>query len=211
MDAQEIATRVKRAFGDEAGVQIDNEDIIRWINDGQKEIASANFLLETTATASTSVGVNEVSLPSDIQSLFSVWYNGVRLEGLSKREAEESILKVGDPTSQVTGEPTQFWIWANKMYLYPVPNSDNGTLKLFYNRFPAEVTSITDPLELDSKYHKILVDYCLQQAYELDEDYQASQMKEAQVSSNLSAFLDDEKWTQKSTYPTITTLAEDAW
>ncbi len=211
MDVQEIATRIKRAFGDEAGVQITDDDIIRWVNDAQKEICSTNALLETTATANTIAGNNEVTLPVDIQNLFSVWYDGVRLEGLSKREAEESILKVGDPASQVTGQPNSFWIWANKLYLWPVPNSSGSSLKLFYTRFPVEVTTVTDTPELDPKYHKIIVDYCLQQAYELDEDWQASQTKETQVSGSLSTLLDDEKWTQKSTYPSVTVLLDDAW
>jgi hypothetical protein len=37
----QIYDYVKRAFGDESGVQLTNADIVRWINDAQNEIAEA--------------------------------------------------------------------------------------------------------------------------------------------------------------------------
>ena len=36
----DIATDVKRTFGDEAGVQVNDTDIARWINSAQIEIVS---------------------------------------------------------------------------------------------------------------------------------------------------------------------------
>lgn len=210
MLVSEIGTRVKRAFGDEAGVQIDDNDIIRWVNDAQKEISSAQSILETSATTSIVAGTESYALPSDVQNLISIWCGGIKLEAMSMREAEERILKIGDNAVQPNGVPEIVWIWAETMHLWPIPStSATGALKVFYSRFPIEVTSINDTPELDTKYHNIIVDYCLQKAYELDEDWQASQTKATQVSQNLSGLANDEKWTVQGTYPMITVLPGD--
>lgn len=210
MLVSEIGMRVKRQFGDEAGVQIDDADIIRWVNDAQKEISSAQSILETSATTSVVAGTESYALPSDVQNLISIWCGGIKLEAMSMREAEERILKIGDNSVQPNGVPEIVWIWAETMHLWPIPSTSiAGGLKVFYSRFPVEVTSINDEPELDPKYHNIIVDYCLQQAYELDEDWQASQTKASQVSENLSGLANDEKWTVQGTYPMITVLPGD--
>ena len=209
MLVSEIGTRVKRAFGDEAGVQITDADIIMWINDVQRDICSANDVLEATATGSSTAGVATFPLPVDVQTLYSVWYNNQRLDAKSMREAEELVPNIGNTTtsSQAT-EPLFFYVWADTLNFWPVPSAA-GTIKLFYSRFATTVTSINDTPELDTKYHNIIVNYCLQKAYELDEDWQASQTKAGQVNSDLSSLANDEKWTSKNTYPVITVLAED--
>lgn len=210
MLVSEIATRVKRQFGDEAGVQIEDADIIRWVNDIQKDIASSQSILETSATTSIVSGTDTYALPTDIQDLVSIWFDGVKLEPMSMREAEETIMNIGNLSTQPTGKSQICWVWAEQLHVWPVPNSNiTGGLKVFYSRFPIEVTSINDTPELESKYHNIIVNYCLQKAYELDEDWQASQTKASQVTGDLSSLANDEKWTIKGTYPTITVLQED--
>lgn len=210
MLVSEIGTRVKRAFGDEAGVQIDDNDIIRWINDAQKEISSAQAILEVSATATIAAGQENYTLPADVQNLFSVWYDGSKLNPMSMREAEEYITAVGTPSKQPSGPPQICWAYAEVLHFWPIPSQTiTDGLKLFYSRFPVAVTSINDTPELDVKYHKMIVDYCLQQAYELDEDWQASQTKASQFSENLSGMSNDEKWTQQGLYPTITVLQGD--
>lgn len=210
MIVSEIATRVKRAFGDEAGVQIDDNDIIRWINDAMREICSTQNILETSATTSVVAGTDTYGLPNDVQTLISIWYNGYKLEPMTMREAEEYIMKIGDTSAQPSSDPEIVWIWAETMHLWPIPNASiTGGLKIFYSRFPIPVTTINDTPELDVKYHNIIVDYCLQKAYELDEDWQASQTKASQVEGSLSSLQNDEKWTVQRQYPTITVLLDD--
>lgn len=53
MLVSEIATRVKRQFGDEAGAQIEDADILRWVNDAMIDIARTNNLLQISATTAT--------------------------------------------------------------------------------------------------------------------------------------------------------------
>jgi len=46
----EVITAVQRQFGDESGVQLENTDIIRWINDAQDVIVAKNKVLKAKST-----------------------------------------------------------------------------------------------------------------------------------------------------------------
>lgn len=210
---QEVVTRVKRTFGDEAGVQISDDDIIRWINDAQEEVARNNEgLMETTGSADTVQDQMEYDMPSDFSVLRSLKYRGYRLKPLSMAEFNEYIDGYSAPTGAPYGPgiPAFFTVWENKITLFPKPNeSVEGGLTILYIKHPALVATLADELALPLKYHNSVVTYCLQQAYELDEDYQKSQMKESKFESDMMKLNDNNKWISQEYYPRITTLPED--
>lgn len=204
MNVGEIATRVKRQFGDESGVQVTDADIIRWVNDAQREIAGNNDLLQTVATTAVISGQREYTLPPDILLLRSIHYGGSKLTPLNSREAEEYI------QIQQSGTPGTFWVWANKLNLFPTPSaSDPDDLQIFYTRQPANVTVTADVPELPLEYHNRIVEYCLQQAYELDENWEAASQKAGQFVNGLAALKGKEDWDTVDYYPSITTLPDD--
>lgn len=211
MNVAEIKTRVKRQFGDESGVQLTDEDIVRWINDAMREIATQNEnVLETVSTAAITAGTAEYTLPTDILQLRAIRYNDHKLDVLSLQEADQHITRYEDPASYSQGTPEYAWIYANKITLYPTPNESGGSLlKLYYTRLPIEVSVDNDIPELHVKYHPMIVQYVLQQAYEMDEDWAASGNKSAQFVSGLNVLKDADSWSERSSYPTITVLPED--
>lgn len=205
MLVSEIATRVKRQFGDESGVQITDDDVIRWTNDAMREIASSNDLLQTRATTALVVGQAEYTLPPDILLLRSVHMAGKKLTPLSTREAEEYTIDTG-----AKGSPSTFWIWANKIKLYPAPDvADPDDLQIYYTRTPALVTVVGNTPELPVEYHSRIVEYCLAQAYELDENWEAAQQKGNQFTVGLQTLKGKEEWQTVDYYPSITSLPED--
>ena len=204
MNVLEIATRVKRQFGDESNVQVTDPDILRWINDAQREIASNNELLQTVATTAVVPGQREYTLPPDILLLRSVHYKGMKLRPLNSREAEEYLVN-----RPVEGTPTMFWIWANKIALYPQPTeSDADDIQIFYTRQAAIVDSNDDAPELPLEYHNRIVEYCLAQAYELDENWSAAQLKAQQFTQGVQVLKYDGQNTNDF-YPMITSSADD--
>jgi hypothetical protein len=206
----EIKTRVKRQFGDESSVQVTDDDIVRWINDGQREIATVNDeVLETIATTAITSGTADYALPEDMLRLRTVRYGNRKIQGLTLQEAEEKIVNYEDPASYKTGTPEYFWIYANRITLYPTPNlTDSDNLKLYYTRIPAAVAIDADIPELHAKYHSAIIAYVLQQAYEMDEDWTASGNKSAQFVNNLNS-LKESDWITHDSYPTIRVLPED--
>lgn len=209
---QEVVTRVKRQFGDEAGVQINDQDIIRWINDAQEEIARTNEgLMETTGSADTVANQAEYDMPADFSVLRSLKYNGYRLKPLSLAEFNEYIDGYASSSSPYgAGIPEVFTVWENKITLFPKPNeSVTDGITIFYIKHPTAVVNLADALSLPLKYHNTIVTFCLQQAYELDEDFQKAQLKEGKFNKDLMQLNDNNKWISQEYYPRITTLPED--
>jgi hypothetical protein len=216
MNVADIRTRVKRNFGDESGVQITDDDITRWINDGQRQIVLQNEgLLEKTATANCTVNIQEYSLPSDILILRAVHfkYTGEEsyfwLRGYSLNEFNEYI-DGWDGSTFNKGRPLCYTVYAGQLKVFPIPDTTiTSAFKIYYTRSPVDVSGPTDTPDLPILYHESLVKYCLTQAYEIDEDWTASEQKAAELATDLKLLRGREDWKKQETYPLITVLDED--
>lgn len=216
MIVSDIQTRVKRTFGDESGVQVTDTDIIRWINDGQRQIVLQNEgLLETTATADAVSGQQEYALPADTLIFRSVKYKTVgynayyHMKGFSFNEFNEYI-DGWEGEAYVNGIPEIYTLYAGNLILFPIPSdSFANALKIYYNRKPIEVETSVDTPDLPELYHESLVKYCLQQAYELDEDLEAAGAKSQELVGDIQLLRGRQDWKNQETYPTITVLMED--
>lgn len=214
MNVQDVVTRVQRKFGDEASVQVTTDDIIRWINDAQLQIALSNEgLLETSALADIVQGQAEYDVPADMSVLRSLAYKGFRVKYMSFAEFNEYIdgfdAQVG-VSPYGPGIPEIFMVWQNKITIFPKPSEDlTGGLKIYYVKQPTSVGNLADPLTVPLQYHLAVVDYCMQQAYELDEDLEKSSFSKGKFDETTQKLNDRNKWTSQEYYPRITTLPED--
>lgn len=214
MNVQDVALRVKRTFGDEAGVQVTDADIIRWINDAQEKIVLENEgLMEATAATDTIQGQMVYDVPSDMSVLRSLKYRGYRVKPMSFNEFNEYIDGYSAPdnvTPYGPGIPEVFMVWENKITLFPKPNESlTGGLTVYYIKHPTPVENLADALTVPLQYHNAVVKYCLKEAYELDEDYQKAQLVKEDFENDVMKLNDRNKWTAHEYYPRITTLPED--
>lgn len=215
MNVGDVATRVRRSFGDEAGVQVQDADIIRWINDAQEQIVLENDgLMEATGTASSVANQRKYTLPADFSILRSVDYKGFHLTNLSFNDFTNRVDGYNAPTATnpyPTGTPEVYMVWNNEIWLHPVPDtSETNAIEIYYTKHPVSVGLLADPINLPLQYHNAVVKYCMAQAYELDENFEAKQLKEAEFATDVSKLNDRNKWTAQETYPTITVLPGDA-
>jgi hypothetical protein len=205
MLVSEITQRVKRQFGDEAGAQITDADIIRWINDAQRDIAHNNNLLQTTATTPLVSSQDQYTLPPDLLTLRSVRCQGRKLSFLSPEEASDWV---GGDTA--VGEPTHYSVWGAKIDLYPTPSrSDSDDLQLYYTRQPVAVTLLTEEPELPQQYHNRIVEYCIAQAFELDDNFESSKYKMQQFQDGIDRLKENADWQVQDVYPSITVSQAD--
>ncbi len=199
----ELATSVKRQFGDESGVQITDADIIRWVNDGQREINLKNRVVKAKATTDVVAGKADYSLPTQDASIIeSIHYDGVPLTATPYAEVENYItsFKSGDSS----GTPEIWYEWASVITLWPTPSANLvGGLVILYTAGVPIATALTDTLGLPDKYYNTLVRYVMSQALELDENWDAASYKTKQVVSDLDNIADEERSTSNMTYPTI--------
>lgn len=216
MNVTEIQTWVKRQFGDEAGVQVTDADIIRWINSGQREIVRDNEgLLEKVSTTNSIAGVQEYSYPVDLLTLRGITYRDTsttsyfKLKGYSFTEFNEYLDGfTGNVYANAT--PEVFTVYASKIYLFPIPDVSvaNG-IKIYYNRTPIDVAIGSDIPELPVSYHESLVKYCMKQAHLMDEDPEAATLQGQELASDLAVLKGSETWKIQERYPVITVLPED--
>lgn len=214
MNVQDVANRVRRIFGDDAGVQVTDEDIFRWINDAQLQISIDNEeLLETVSTADIVANQPDYTLPTNCNTLRSLMYNNFRLRGLSMTLFNEYLDGFKAPSNEGgfgTGRPEVFMVYANVITLFPTPNESitNG-LRLFYARHPESVGNFADALTVPDRYHNSVVEYCLKMAYEMDENFDAAAYKKGEFSSQVQKLKGQEKVTSTEYYPKITVLPQD--
>ena len=209
MIVQDVIDRVLKQFGDEASVQITQTDIIRWINDGTKEIAIKNNLLQTTALQNVTAGTNTYNFPSDMLAMQAMYYDKLKI-AFMKRSEYDVYVNANDPQEVQTGVPYMWTRWGTQFTLYPKPSSDltNG-IKILYIQVPGDVSLPADTLSFSNQYHNRIVEYVLQQCYETDEDWDASTQKQAQFNDGLDTLKAKEEFVERETYPTITVLMDD--
>lgn len=217
MNVLDIQTYIKRQFGDESGVQVTDTDITRWINSAQRQIVLQNeSLLEVAGTTDIVASQQVYSLPVDLLILRGIQYKSnvsqayYRLKGYSLAEFNEKI-DGWDGTSE-SSDPICYTVFADEITVFPVPNvSVIAGLKVYYNRKPVDVVSPSDIPELPILYHETIIKYCLQQAYELDEDWDGVGNKAQEFDREVNFLRGRQEWKTQEHYPVITVLNGDDW
>ena len=198
----DVQRAVKRTFGDESGVQLEDADIFMWINDAQDEIVKRNKIIKVSSTSASITNQKDYTFPmEDILQIESLHYDGQKLPNMPFAQADQDIISTD--SSAERGTPTLWWEWGGTFTLWPAPDGVKE-IKLFYTKKPARVTASTDLLSVPDKYYKQVTDYVLQQAYEMDEDWQASGVKAQQFDNGLIDLAEEERSAQQMTYSTIT-------
>lgn len=215
---QEILTSVQREFGDESGVQLTQTDVIRWINQGMRQIVMQNEnLLLTEGLQSTIANQQSYTLPADLLILKGVHYKQqsqtqfFKLKGYELATFNE-LLDGWDGSTDGYGYPTVYTVIGNTFRLWPVPTvAVANSLKVYYNRTPIPVVTTLDTPELPVLYHEPIIKYCMLQAYKMDEDWDAAGNQVQDLDRDINTLRGRQDWQTQGTYPTITTLVEDAW
>ena len=207
---EEVAEAVKRQFGDESGVEITDADIARWVDDAQREIMLNNPDINAAMTQ-INVIEGQTAYPigqhiPDIFSIQAVHYDGQFIEHYTFVEAQKYIIS----KRAESGPPLLWFERSGVINLYPKPmeSLDLG-LTVFYNKVPQRVGgSLNSQLSVPDSYFKSVVDFCLTQAYMLDENPQLAAVTDGSFSQGM--MLRANKSDQNSnTYPTITFMPED--
>lgn len=215
MIVSDVATRVRREFGDESSVQITDDDIIRWINDAQEQIAINNEgLMETTSQTDVVAGQAVYATPSDMSVLRSLSYQGFHLKSMTFNEFNEYMTGFNAPGTlnpYGQGIPICYMIWQDQITIFPTPSeSVTGGLYIYYIKHPVAVIALGSSLSVPLEYHNSVVSYCLKQAYELDEDMYKSALKGQEFEQTTQKLNDRNKWAAQEYYPGVTTLPDDA-
>jgi hypothetical protein len=198
----DVANRVRSSFGDTSGAQLSDASILRWINDGQREIVNSNPILRDTKYSNVVSGQYEYSFPNDkVLIIEAVYVDGFPIVNLTPQAAREYIQKQ-DPTKLNTADRPEVWYErAGIITFYPVPSKSitNG-LKLEYIKSPASLTALGSAIAIPDRYFNELVNYVIAQSLEMDENYDAANFKHRQFRDGLDRLFTKDTSSQESLY-----------
>jgi hypothetical protein len=188
-----------------SGAQLADSAILRWINDGQREIVNSNPILRATKISDIVAGQQDYTFPNDkVLAIEAIYVSGYPIKNVSPQAAREYIISI-DPTAQVTAERPEVWYErAGVITFYPIPNKAavNG-LKMEYVKVPTSITTYSQTLGIPDRYFNELVNYVISQALEMDENYDAAAYKQRQFREGLDRLNLKENLSQTDLYQSI--------
>jgi hypothetical protein len=201
----DVVTWVQRQFGDESSVQITQADIIRWLNQAQLEVAVVANPIQAISSTVLVPGTFQYTLPvENATNIISLRIDGTPIENMEFQTAELRIARE-DPERQVSGKPQYWWRFADKIYMWPTPDSALS-VDLFYFKNPDDLTSSGDLLGLPDKYYEALLQFVMSKAYELDEEYANSRAARQAFNDRIGITLEEDTRGSVEYYPTLTFL-----
>ncbi len=183
----DVAVRVRSQFGDTSGAQLEDASILRWINDGQREIVNSNPILRASKVTDVIAGQADYTFPTDrVQYIEAVYVKGYPVTNMTPQAARQFI-KTLDPQAEQTAERPDIWYErGGTITFYPVPNTSiTGGLKLEYIKSPTSLSALSSAVGIPDRYFNELVNYVLAQSLEMDENYSAAQFKHRQFRDGL--------------------------
>lgn len=209
MNAGDLIKRVRNIAGDVDALQFTNSQLVDWINDGIRECAQVNNLLQKRGSQATVPGQSDYSIPDDILKLHSIKYNDIKLSLLTLEEFDEQYVGVGASTTSSPATPSVCYVWAGSLTLFPAP-SEAKQLVIDYLYAPAELTedNLDVEIPLPVGYHIRIVDYCLAQIAQQDDDMNRYTAKMQEFKSGVQDLKDQPEYSY-DLYPTISVDARD--
>lgn len=217
MIVSDVITRVRRTFGDEAAVQVQDADIIRWINDAQLEIVKRNdSALQETSFMDLVANQSTYTMPTTLLIIRTLRYKYTNMVSFNKiRYASlqqfDEIVDGWDGTAFGVGAPIYYTMDKGQVILFPTPDqSATGGLKILHNKRPTDVVLTSDALSLPLIYHNSIFQYCMWQASLLDEDHDPAIMYQSNFMDDMRELSNSDTKEDTNTYPVITVLEFDA-
>jgi hypothetical protein len=210
----QLAAEVKSQFGDTGNVQINDALILRWINNGQRDIAKSNPWNEQVFTT---------NLLAD-QAVYdlNVLMGANRVQSYSSIVADNEVVQVipwAEYLSTIASRPTpsagdRVVMYASeyggKLTLWPAPASSVVSgLTIYYVAWPDDLAAIGDTLTVPDRFYNALSDYVFSRALQLDENFEAAAALQESHDRAVAAELQRDKMDPTDYYPSIT--FEDRW
>lgn len=182
-----LLSRIKDILQDTTSVRWPEAEILRYINDAQREIV--NYRPESSAKTDNVqlVAGTKQTLPSDGLRLIKVTRNMNGSSGSATGKRAIRIVNVdilntqepdwNDPTvsgDAQHGTVVKHYIFdeddPKNYYVYPGVNG-NAYVEIVYSKIPTDLSSASSNLDIDDIYGNAVIDYVLFRAYQKDSEY----------------------------------------
>ena len=191
---QQLADEVIQKFGDIGMVQISTAMLLKWINNGQRKMASDTPFVEGSSATAIVAGQSAYDLgtllaSARIQSINSIIVDGVPIEVVPWSRYQKFVPNgpVGSANAPIKGIPTLGAIWGSVLSLYPVPSTTiANNIVIYYHAFPADLVALANQLTVPDRYFNALVEYVFAQSLLMDENFAAAEQMLTHHESSLA-------------------------
>lgn len=179
-----IITRVNDILQDQTNIRWPQDELLRYLNDGRREIAIVRPDLYATTAVVTLVAGTKQTLPSDgvrfLDATRNIESDGAT-PGRAVRVAEREVLDAQRPDwhTEAAGATRHFMFDERSprvFYVYP-PAASGQKLELVYGKTPTDITSTSATLTEEDIYTGALMDYVCYRAFSKDAEYAANNQR----------------------------------
>jgi len=177
--AQGIIDKVRIILQDPDAVRWDDDELLGWLNDAQREIVllkpDASSIAEDLPL--TDVGQTRFKINDSGISLIDVVRNSTTPKR-AIRQINREILDAQKPEWHTSNESSsiQYFMFDDRnprsFLVYP-PSDGTAEVEVVYSKSPNTIT-ITEVIDLDDIYANVIADYILYRAYSKDAEYAAN-------------------------------------
>ncbi len=176
--ASELITKVRTLVQDPSAIRWSDSELLGWINDGQREIATIRSDASTKYSSARLVAGTLQSMPSDAIELIDIPRNmgtDGATPGYPVRKVERSFLDENIPTwhTDAASNVTRHFAYDTKAlrnyWVYP-PSDGTGYLNLLYSFSPVDLPNTASVIGVDDIYHNALMFYVLSMAWAKNAD-----------------------------------------
>lgn len=184
--AQSIVRRVVETLQDNTSVRWPVNELVRYLNDGQREIALYRpDAMVTNATVTLTAGSKQ-ALPANGSKLIEVIRNNTASSKRAVRLVNREILDAQSPSWHNIAGVTEVLHFMydprdpKVFYVYPPAAASGASVDLVYSALPTDITepadgstysAVTGNISVPDIYGNVIQDYILYRAYSKDSEY----------------------------------------
>jgi len=184
--AQSIIRRVVETLQDNTSVRWPVAELVRYLNDGQREVVQYRpDAMVTNSTVTLAAGAKQ-ALPSDGSKLLDIVRNNSETSKRAVRMTNRMILDAQVPNwHNITGTTEILHFTYDPrdprvFYVYPPAAASGAALDIIYSAYPAALTepaegttytAVTGNISVPDMHANALADYVLFRAYSKDTEY----------------------------------------
>lgn len=174
MTPQQIEDAARRKYNSVGSSFYSQAEIWDLIYQAECEIATETKMLEGVSTSlTTTAGTQSYAYPTGVSEIKRVEVDGQKLKRIDFREDDALTLLNADTTEQ--GTSLYYYDWNKTIYLRPIPSTSSLTIKIYYYKEPALVTSASQTLEVPAIFHMCIVDYVTAEMAAKDRQFDTSE------------------------------------
>ncbi len=164
------------------------DELLRWANVAELDFVNQVRGLDGISTASSVAAQANYPLLNNFLSsklvlfddLQGSTHNWTRLKPTTLEKMSQEHPDFLDVSTEKLGVPSEYMIWRNEIWLYPVPKDTGQDIKLFHKVKPTSLTDVSQSFSIDDSLCPAITAFILWKAWSKEKETAQSQKQESE-------------------------------